>query len=137
MKGDKGIKGIGGIYTRSGLNNRPVKMNSLVRNTEKKGRKVREAAALRYSPDKNNAPEIVALGKGETAERIIKKAEEHDVPIYRDENLAHTLNYLKIGDEIPGELYEVVAQVLIFVSRLDNSYRLDEKIRKYRSGPDE
>ena len=59
------------------------------------------------------------------------------MPIYRDENLAHTLNYLKIGDEIPGELYEVVAQVLIFVSRLDNSYRLDEKIRKYRSGPDE
>lgn len=84
--------------------------------------KIKEAAALKYSPEKGGAPEIVALGKGEIAEKIIAKAKENDVPLYEDEALAHTLNTLKIGDEIPGELYEIVAQILVFVSRLDNKY---------------
>ena len=84
--------------------------------------KIKEAAALRYSPEKGGAPEIVALGKGEIAEKIIASAKENDVPLYEDEALAHTLNTLRIGDEIPKELYEVVAQVLVFVSRLDNRY---------------
>lgn len=85
--------------------------------------KIKEAAALRYSPEKGGAPEIVALGKGETAEKIIASAKENDVPLYEDDALARTLNTLKIGDEIPEELYEVVAQVLAFVSRLDNRYK--------------
>ncbi len=84
--------------------------------------KIKEAAALRYSPEKGGAPEIVALGKGEIAEKIIASAKENDVPLYEDEALAHTLNTLRIGDEIPKELYEVVSQVLVFVSRLDNKY---------------
>ena len=89
---------------------------------ESKKDKIREAAALRYSPSKGGAPEIVALGRGETAERIIAKAKESNVPLYEDANLAHTLNYMKIGAEIPSELYEVVAQVLVFVSKLDDSF---------------
>ena len=89
---------------------------------ESKKEKVKEVAALKYSPDKNKAPEIVALGKGEMAERIIATAKESNVPLYEDAELAHTLNHLKIGDEIPSELYEVVAQVLVFVSKLDNGF---------------
>lgn len=89
---------------------------------EKKKRKIKEAAALKYSPQKGGAPEIVALGRGDTAERIIAKAKESDVPLYEDANLAHTLNYLGIGAEIPRELYEVVAQVLVFVSKLDANF---------------
>jgi len=87
-----------------------------------KKKKIKEAAALKYSPMINNAPEIVALGKGDIAEKIIEKAKESNIPLYEDAALAHTLNYLKIGDEIPGELYEIVAEILVFVSRLDNSY---------------
>lgn len=89
---------------------------------DKQKNKIKEAAALRYSPEKGGAPEIVALGRGDTAERIIAKAKENDVPLYEDASLAHTLNYLKIGAEIPRELYEVVAQVLVFVSRLDGDF---------------
>lgn len=84
--------------------------------------KIKEAAALKYSPEKGGAPEIVALGRGDTAERIIARAKENDVPLYEDANLAHTLNYLKIGSEIPRELYEVVAQILVFVSKLDTGF---------------
>ncbi len=85
-------------------------------------KKIKEAAALRYDPEKGGAPEIVALGKGEVAERIVQKAKENDVPLYEDSKLAHTLNYLHVGDEIPRELYEVIAQVLVFVNSLDDSY---------------
>lgn len=85
-------------------------------------KKIKEAAALKYSSQAGSAPEIVALGKGEIAEKIIEKARQNDVPLYEDALLAHTLNYLQIGDEIPSELYEVVAQIMVFVSQLDNSY---------------
>lgn len=87
-----------------------------------KDAKLKEAAALRYSPEKGGAPTIVALGRGEVAERMLETAKNSDVPVYEDANLAHTLNALNIGDDIPPELYEVVAQVLVFVSRLDNDY---------------
>lgn len=86
------------------------------------GKKIREAAALRYDPESGGAPEIVALGRGDTADRIINKAMENDVPLYEDAKLAHTLNYLHVGDEIPRELYEVIAQILVFVSSIDDSY---------------
>ncbi len=85
-------------------------------------KKIKEVAALRYSPEKGKAPSIVALGKGEVAEKIIEAAEKNDVPVYEDVSLAHALNALHIGDEIPPELYEVVAQVLVFVSKIDSSY---------------
>jgi len=89
---------------------------------KKDEKKVKEVAALRYSPDNNRAPEIVALGKGDLAEKIIQTARDSDIPVYEDANLAHTLNKLRIGDEIPSELYEIVAEILVFVSNLDKSY---------------
>lgn len=85
-------------------------------------KRIKEAAALKYSPGEGNAPEIVALGRGETAEKIIEKAKDSNVPLYEDAKLAHTLNYFNVGEEIPRELYEVVAGILVFVSRLDDSY---------------
>lgn len=85
-------------------------------------KKIKEAAALKYSPEKDSAPKIIALGKGEAAEKILETAQENNVAIYQDAELAHTLNRLKIGDEIPPELYEVVAEVLVFISNLDRSY---------------
>ena len=49
----------------------------------------------------------------------IEKAKEADVPIHRDDDLAKTLSKLEIGDLIPVELYEVVAEILVFVDRMD------------------
>lgn len=85
-------------------------------------KKIREAAALRYSPEKNGAPEIVALGKGEVAEKIIEKARENNVPLYEDAELAHTLSFMDVGSEIPKELYEIVAKILVFVSDVDGKF---------------
>lgn len=90
-------------------------------------KKIKEAAALRYSPDKNEAPEIIAVGKGEIAEKIIEKAKENDVPIYEDAGLAHTLSFMELGAEIPKELYEIVAKILVFVSDIDSKYDWSRK----------
>ncbi|HHW00040.1 MAG TPA: flagellar biogenesis protein [Clostridiaceae bacterium] len=89
----------------------------------KKNRKqIKEAVALKYSPFEDKAPKIVAAGKGEIAEKIIEKAEESNVPICKDTELAHALSALNIGDEIPPELYDVVAEILIFIDSLDRKY---------------
>ena len=87
---------------------------------EKKDWKVvdKTAVALAYEPG-DKAPRILATGKGVLAERIIEKAKEHNVPLYQDNKLADTLSKLKIGDAIPPELYEVVAEILVFVDDMD------------------
>lgn len=85
-------------------------------------KKVKEAVALQYSPESGGAPKLIALGRGETAEKIVETAKANDVPVYEDQSLAHNLNMLKIGDEIPPELYEVVAQVLVFISKIDGRF---------------
>ena len=69
-----------------------------------------------------DAPEIIALGKGEAAGKIVEKAIESGVPVHEDAELAHALNMLSIGDEIPPELYEVVAKILVFVGEVDEKY---------------
>ncbi len=84
------------------------------------------AVALAYEPGEE-APKILATGKGEVAERIIDEAKKHDVPFYKDSALAETLSKLKLGDAIPPELYEVVAQILVFVDKMD---RLKSKLGK-------
>ncbi|MDC7302723.1 EscU/YscU/HrcU family type III secretion system export apparatus switch protein [Agathobacter ruminis] len=76
------------------------------------------AVAIAYEPGET-APKILATGKGAVAEKIIETAKEADVPLYKDNKLADTLSRLKIGDMIPPELYEVVAEILVFVDDMD------------------
>ena len=85
-------------------------------NLEKK--KVKTAVAVAYEPG-DKAPKILASGKGEIAEKIIEKAKETDIPFYKDNKRAETLSKLEIGDTIPPELYEVVAEILVFVDAMD------------------
>lgn len=84
--------------------------------------KLKKAAALSYDSTENEAPVVVAMGQGKVAERIIETAQEHDVPIVPDQNLADMLTKLSVGDAIPQELYGIVAEVLVFVSTLDDKY---------------
>lgn len=80
------------------------------------------AVALQYNPQEN-APKIIASGKGYLAEKIIERAVEENVPIHEDAPLSTSLSTLSIGDMIPPELYEVVADVLAFVDNMDKLKR--------------
>lgn len=84
--------------------------------------RIKKASALSYTPGEGSAPKVIASGKGEIAQKIIEKAKEARVPVYEDEHLAESLSHIALGSEIPSELYEVVAEVLAFISRLDESY---------------
>lgn len=79
-----------------------------------------EAVALKYNPLESTSPVVIAKGKGETAERILKSAEEHNIPIQEDPSLVHLLSKLEIEESIPEELYEVVAELFAFIYHLDN-----------------
>lgn len=77
------------------------------------------ATALRYEPGKDNAPVVVAAGQGLKAKQIRETAEKAGVPVYQDQTLAKTLYDLGIGVEIPPNLYEAIAKILVFVAGLD------------------
>lgn len=90
---------------------------------EKKKIANKTAVALSYE-EGDQAPKILATGKGYVAEKIIEAAKEENVPVHKDEKLATTLSKLEIGDYIPKELYGVVAEILVFVDRV-------ESVKKY------
>jgi flagellar biosynthesis protein len=75
------------------------------------------AAALRYRKGEDEAPVVVAAGQGAVAERILEVAREHGVPIHRDPALAEVLSRMDIDEQIPPELYLVVAELLAFLYR--------------------
>ena len=81
-------------------------------------KKMKTAVALEYDPV-DEAPKVIASGRGVLAERIIEKAKEAAVPVHEDDKLADTLSRLEIGEMIPPELYGVVAEVLVFVDAMD------------------
>ena len=85
---------------------------------EDRKNKPKTAVAIQYEPGEI-APVVVASGKGKVAERIIDAAKEADVPVHEDSKLADTLSSLEIGEMIPPELYEVVAEILVFVDRME------------------
>lgn len=80
--------------------------------------KKKTAVALSYNKG-DEAPTVVASGVGAVAEKIIETAKESEVPIYEDSPLADTLSKLEIGEAIPPELYNVVAEILVFVNDMD------------------
>lgn len=85
---------------------------------EEDKKKLKQAIALEYDPN-DSAPKVIATGRGKVAERIIEKANESNVPVHKDDKLADTLSKLDIGEFIPPELYEVVAEVLVFVDQME------------------
>jgi len=72
----------------------------------------KKAAAIRYDTDQDKVPKLVAKGQGVVADKIIEKAKEHDVHIKEDKDLVEALSTLDLYDEIPEELYKVVAMLL-------------------------
>lgn len=81
---------------------------------------MKKAAALKYNRnDRKSAPRIIALGKGDVAQKIIDKAVESGVPLFEDPLLVDKLTELDIDQSIPEELYQTVAEILAYIYRLN------------------
>ncbi|MCL2356318.1 MAG: EscU/YscU/HrcU family type III secretion system export apparatus switch protein [Defluviitaleaceae bacterium] len=90
--------------------------------------KRKKAIAVRYNPDEI-APKILAKGAGLIAEKILENAQNSEVSVLKDAALADDLTRLDLGEHIPPELYEAVAQILIFISDLDGKELTKQKTR--------
>lgn len=87
-----------------------------------------KAVAILYDEDKSGTPKVVASGKGIVAEKIIETAREAGIHIQEDPNLIELLAKIPVGDDIPAELYQSVAEILAFV------YRINEKFKNKMDG---
>jgi flagellar biosynthesis protein len=81
------------------------------------------AVAIQYDRETMKAPRVVAKGRGGVAERLIAMARENHIPVVEDKLLAETLDQLNLNQEIPGELYQVVAEILVAVYKAETGSR--------------
>ena len=84
------------------------------------------AAALRWNKEKDEAPRLIAAGKGYLADKIMAIAEKAEIPIVERDPLADLLLQLDPGKEIPSELFQLAAEVYVFIMKLDE----DLKVKK-------
>lgn len=88
------------------------------------------AVAVRYLPEKNNAPLVVAKGKDRVALRIVELAEENHIETTENKPLARALyEAVDVGKEIPAEFYQPIAEILAWV------YDKKEKKLPYKKPP--
>ena len=86
------------------------------------------AVALEYAPRSDDAPRLVAKGRGELARQIIELAEANGVSVREDADLATLLEAVEIDQEIPVEAFIAVAEVLAYV--YDANSKLSERRRE-------
>lgn len=84
-----------------------------------------QAVAVRYDPQKEQSPRVIAKGKGLIAEKILELAKQNNIPIYQDKDLIELLARVEVFDEIPAELYTAVAEVLVWVYRVNKGMGLN------------
>ena len=96
--------------------------------SQPKGYKKNSAAALKYSPDKDYSPVVVASGHGIVAEKIIQIADENGIPVYRDDSASALLTMLEVGKTIPAELYEVVASIYVEIIKTSNEIKKKQEV---------
>jgi flagellar biosynthesis protein len=80
---------------------------------------IKRAIALRYDQGADQAPTVVASGQGLVADKIVELAKESGVTVEHNPELAEALAQVELGSAIPEELYPVVAEVLVFISRMN------------------
>lgn len=86
----------------------------------------KKAVALKYDQEKSAAPVVVAKGKGYLAEKILKAAQDNEIPLKKDNDLTNYLMGLDLHEEIPPELYTVIAEILAFIYTTNQDY---DKVR--------
>ena len=88
----------------------------------------RAAVALKYDAATENAPKVIAKGRGLVAEKIIALAREQGIPMREDPDLIQMLTQIDFDQEIPPSLYKIVAELLAFVYRLNQSYQRPDSV---------
>ena len=91
--------------------------------------KNRQAVAIQYDVNKDSAPRIIAAGQGSLADKILKLAEDHRIPLFEDPSLADLMSKLTINKNIPLALFPLVAEVLATVYKLDSMAKKRQAVK--------
>ena len=75
-----------------------------------------KALAVKYNKELP-APFIQAKGRGVLADRLLDIAKKYDIPVVKDDLLSETLYMMEPGEYIPEEVYDIVAQILVFIKK--------------------
>ncbi|MEF9951322.1 MAG: EscU/YscU/HrcU family type III secretion system export apparatus switch protein [Clostridium sp.] len=78
----------------------------------------KKAAAIKYEKGLS-APIVTAMGFGEVAQKIIDVATDSNIPIVENTDIVDNLTPESIGDNIPNELYEIVAELLAYIYSIE------------------
>lgn len=92
---------------------------------EKNTNQNKTAVALRYDTTKDAVPKVVAKGHQMVAERILEIAAEYGIPVHQDADLVEVLHAVELDQEIPLEVYSVVAEIFAYI------YRMNKKKASY------
>ncbi|MBI1363365.1 MAG: FhlB domain-containing protein [Proteobacteria bacterium] len=94
----------------------------MVANSDKDAEKQKKkAVALKYDREKDAAPQVAAKGAGFLAEKIIEVAQEHGIHIHEDADLVEVLEKVEVEQEIPLEVYSVVAEIFSYIYKVNKS----------------
>ena len=129
LEGNPEIKGRMKQVMRSRANQRMMQQvpdaDVIIRNPE------HLAIAIKYDPDKNLAPVVLAKGQDELALKIVEVGEEHHINAIENKPLARAMYPLcKVGQEIPGDFYGAVAEILVYIYRKENRQDILEKAKE-------
>ena len=86
-----------------------------------------QAVALHYDHQPQSSPKVVATGRGDLAEQIIAAAKLAGVDIVQDPDLLEVLGRVPVGEKIPVELFQAVAEILTFIYRINGRYAAAEE----------
>lgn len=80
---------------------------------------MKKAAALKYNQSTQVAPELIAKGTDQVAQKILALAKEHDISIFENRALVDSLLNLEVHEEIPPRLYQAVAELFSWLMKVE------------------
>jgi flagellar biosynthesis protein len=91
---------------------------------QKKRREINgpSAAVIKYDDETGKSPTIVAQGKGQVAQQIIALAQKNNIHMQEDSSLVANLLDMDLGDNIPPQLYSVMAEILVLIEEMERNY---------------
>jgi len=93
-------------------------------------KKNNKAVALKYNMEEDVAPIVIASGYGHIAEKIVDVAEQTGIPVFRDDTTASLLCMLQVGENIPEDLYQIVAGVYKSIIEISGEIRGKTNVTK-------
>lgn len=80
------------------------------------------AAVIKYDEKSGSAPQVVAQGKGQVAQQIIELAKKNHIHMQEDSTLVSNLLDMDLGDNVPPQLYSVMAEILLLIEEMEKNY---------------